>query len=93
MAIQLDPRARALQNDGAAHSLLSDLHRQILARPHALVLTELLGKYVATAVARSNAAPGPVQPGDRLSKLTSTISNIMKKAHDDANAIVQNMKA
>jgi hypothetical protein len=95
MFTTLDPRFRmALQNDAAAQSLLSDLHRQILSRPHSHVLAQLLAEYVLAAAARGGAAaaPQPRSAQERESLMASVLTNIANMKHEALKAIAQNLR-
>lgn len=102
----LDARLSAAMMDvSRAQGLLMELHQQILTCQDGRVLSELLGKYGATAVARltlmtdsktlrvaslSKQSTATVQMESRKAQ---TLSNISKAYHDIAMSSINNMKA
>jgi hypothetical protein len=99
MLVNADPRlAAALKYEGAAQTLLNDLHQGVLACRDPVTLTALLGKYTATAVARQSWMPGfskhsgPNTGAEAQAKPFVMMSSILKDIHDTSSAIVNNLK-
>jgi len=106
MLLRSDPRiTSALTNDASALALLSQMHGEITRTSDPNVLATTLGQYTAIAsalLARRGAAtplPSAVTTSlqlqmamDRRSRIMSTISNILKKVHEEAQTITNNLK-
>jgi len=95
MLTPLDSRLHtALRNDSAAQSLLNDLHRQILNRPHPHILAELLAKYVAAAAGRGgvSAATQPPSAQERESTMVTMLSNLARMRHEMLKTVANNLR-
>jgi hypothetical protein len=72
------------------------LHQQVLIARDPHQQASILAKYLALLAARASRSARPSQPAspaEQLSQMVAMITSIQKQAHDEAKALITNLRA
>ena len=91
--MNLDPRFKAAMMDAPrARQMLNDLHQQILNTQDRRLQSDLLAKYVAL-VTSGRLATNPASKTESAATVVQMLTSMQKAAHDQAMAIINNLRA